>query len=100
MNLIDNLIAYTTHTRPLLLSVLSATWKILDASSIYMFTSIMTYRALTQTQTVLMVVHKLLPKQAIFMVDLVSPWMKSEPFVLHVVTELKRLNVPGVKGKF
>ena len=34
-----------------------------------------------------------------FMVDLVSPWMKSEPFVLHVVTELKRLNVPGVKGR-
>ena len=34
-----------------------------------------------------------------FMVDLVSPWMKSEPFVLHVVTELKRLNVSGVKGR-
>eukprot|EP00943_MAST-04B_sp_MAST-4B-sp1_P006293 g6293.t1 len=34
-----------------------------------------------------------------FMVDLVSPWLKSEPFIFYAMNEMKRLNISGLKGR-
>eukprot|EP00942_MAST-04A_sp_MAST-4A-sp1_P002254 g2254.t1 len=34
-----------------------------------------------------------------FMVDLVTPWLKSMPFVFHAMKEMKRLNINGLKGR-
>ena len=34
-----------------------------------------------------------------FAVDLVSPWLKSEKFILHCVQEMKRLNISSLKGR-